>query len=286
MSFFPEPDQAEVLPAISSTGNAFLMLGSCHDLLPELADDSVALMLFSPPYDQARDYGGKYTFDLHRLGEQVWRVLMPGGVCVMVIQDMIIDGSRSLTSFRAITDWCDNVGFTLFDTLIYQRHGAPGVAARFRTDHEYMPVFIRGNKPRVFNTAHLTEPAAYGGSKRPGGAARRNTDGTMSYGQAMVHGMKINRGSVWRYVPTPQDRSYDTKLKHTHPATFPNKLAYDHVLCWTQPGDMVCDPMMGSGTTGVAALSAGRQFIGMEVNPTYLDIAQERCNLIAQWGST
>ena len=100
------------------------------------------LTVFSPPYDGLRDYNG-YEFDMHKLGEELFRVTKEGGIVVMVIQDQTIDGHKSLTSFKTIIDWCDNIGFGLFECNIYKKQGKDGAwyTKRFRVDHEYIPNF-------------------------------------------------------------------------------------------------------------------------------------------------
>jgi DNA modification methylase len=92
------------------------------------------------------------------------------------------------------------------------------------------------------------------------------------------------RGSVWHYNTGANnlDRSPDSKLRREgqHPATFPLQLALDHVLCWTNPGDLVLDPMIGSGTTAVACLQEGRRCIGYDMSSVYLEVAQKRVDLL------
>ena len=95
------------------------------EYLKTLPDNCINLVVTSPPYDGLRDYNG-YSLDLHGLGEQLFRVLKDGGICVMVIQDSTKDFAKTLTSFRTIIDWCDNIGFRLFECNIYNRQGTEG----------------------------------------------------------------------------------------------------------------------------------------------------------------
>ena len=62
----------------------------------------------------------------------------------------------------------------------------------------------------------------------------------------------------------------------SHPATFPEHLANDHIISWSNAGDLVLDPFMGSGTTGVACVNTGRRFIGIELDQGYFEIAKTR----------
>lgn len=284
--FFPELDhRSDGLPVKDkwqAGGDVDLRIGDSHELMQRLPNECATLVLFSPPYDDLREYNGEWSIDLHDIGLQCYRILKPGGVAVMVIQDATLKGAKSLTSLRTTLDWCDSVGFRLFEMLQYNRHGAPGaqVHYRFRVDHEYMPVFLKGDKPAEFHPAHMVAPAANAGHFYSSGAARRNADGTVKRGKQVVAADGIYRGTVWHYVPNPREVSRDYQLKMQHPARFPDRLAYDHVMCWTQPGDLVVDPFVGSGTTAVACLASGRRCIGFDISPDYIQIARERCELI------
>jgi site-specific DNA-methyltransferase (adenine-specific) len=116
----------------------------CVEAMKKLPDNSIDLVVTSPPYDSLRDYNG-FIFDLHETGKEIYRVLKEGGIAVMVIQDQTKDFGKSLTSFRTILDWCDNIGFKLFETVIYRKHGTEGAwwTQRFRVDHEYMHIFLK-----------------------------------------------------------------------------------------------------------------------------------------------
>ena len=126
--------------------------GNCIEKLKIFQENTFDLTVFSPPYDDLRDYKG-YKMSLNELGAELFRVTKEGGVVVMVIQDQTKEGAKTLTSFRTIVDWCDNIGFKLFECNIYKKQGKDGVwwRKRFRVDHEYMPVFLKGDKPKVFD---------------------------------------------------------------------------------------------------------------------------------------
>ena len=92
----------------------------CIDGMKKLPNNSVDLIVTSPPYDQVRDYKGNLSFDLHATGKEIFRILKDGGIAVVVIQDQTKDFGKSLTSFKTAIDWCDNLGFKLFETFIYR----------------------------------------------------------------------------------------------------------------------------------------------------------------------
>ncbi len=242
------------------------------EFMSSLDENTIDLVVTSPPYDGLRDYNG-FVLDLHKTGEQIHRILKDGGMCAMVIQDSTKDFGKTLTSFRTILDWCDSFGFKLFETPIYMRQGVEGAwwKKRFRVDHEYIPIFLKGKRPQYFNKEGLKIPSKHGG-KTMTGAATRKKDGTQQKSRKVyINHMKC-RGTVWIY-----DKCGDgTKLKHKHPATFPDLIAYDLIDCFCPQGGTVLDPFNGSGTTCVAANSLSRNYIGIDVSEEYCKIARER----------
>ena len=249
-----------------------VVCGSAENVIGTIPDNSIDIVITSPPYDNLRDYKG-YDIDLHKIGEQIFRVLKDGAVAVVVIQDQTKDFGKSLTSFKTAIDWCDNVGFKLFETVIYRKYGTEGAwwNKRFRVDHEYIHIFLKGKRPSYFNKEHLKIPSKHAG-KVVRGAANRLKDGTTLRSAYMkINDMKC-RGTVWEYL-TAGDGS---KLKHKHPATFPNMLPIDFIQCFCPDDGIVLDPMCGSGTTLVAAKNLNRKYIGIDISNDYCDIAKER----------
>lgn len=240
--------------------------------MKSLPANSIDMVVTSPPYDNLRSYNG-FNLDLHTVGEQLFRIVKEGAIVAVVIQDSTQDGTKSLTSFRMIVDWCDNIGFGLFENCIYSRQGVEGAwwKKRFRVDHEYIPLFIKGKRPLYFNKEELKIPSKHGG-KTMIGAATRNRDGTQQKSREVyINPMKC-RGTIWNY-PQCGDGS---KLKHKHPATFPNLLPYDLIDCFCPLDGIVLDPFNGSGTSCVAAKSLGRKYIGIDISDEYCMIAEQR----------
>ncbi len=249
-----------------------IITGDAVEELRKMPAESVDIVVTSPPYDAVRDYKG-FTLNLHEVGKELHRVLKNGSVLVMVIQDQTKDFGKSLTSFRTIIDWCDSFGFKLFETVIYRKYGAEGAwwNKRFRVDHEYIPIFLKGDRPTYFNKEHLKIPSKHGGKTLTGGGTRL-TNGVRIPTKAIKINATKCRGTVWDYL-TAGDGS---RLKHQHPATFPNQLPYDFIQCFTEENAVVLDPFVGSGTTTVAAKNLGRNYIGIDVSPEYCAIAEER----------
>jgi site-specific DNA-methyltransferase (adenine-specific) len=249
-----------------------IICGDSAEVLKNYPDSSVDLVVTSPPYDSLRSYNG-YTLDLHKIGEQLFRVLKTGGVCAMVIQDSTKNFSKSLTSFRTIIDWCDNIGFSLFETVIYRKNGTEGAwwKQRFRVDHEYIPIFVKGGKPGYFNKEPLKIFSKHGGKVMTGSGNRR-TNGTLSPTVTREINMMKCRGTVWDYLMAGDKNP----LKRNHPATFPDKIPFDFIECFCPYGGIVLDPFVGSGSTAVMEKKLGRQYIGIDISKEYCQLSEKR----------
>src|SRR3989338_6727770 len=253
-----------------------IICGDCVDTLKNLPDNSVDMVVTSPPYDEVRKYNG-FSFNLHETGKELFRVLKDGGIVAMVIQDQTKNFGKSLTSFRTIVDWVDNIGFKLFETVIYRKYGTEGAwwKYRFRVDHEYMPIFIKGERPAYFNKEPLKVPSKHGG-KVMTGSGNRKTDGTTTKTVTrMINGMKC-RGTVWDYL----NAGDKDPLKRKHPATFPDRIPYDLIQCFCPPNGVVLDPFGGCGSTAVAAKQLGRNYIVIDISKEYCKLAEERIKTI------
>lgn len=250
-----------------------ILQGDCLELLSRLEPDSIDLTVFSPPYDGIRDYHGEWAFDYAGLGRELLRVTKPGGVACCVIGDGTKDFAKSLTTFRLAVNWCDVSGWRLFETVIYARDGNPGAwwRSRFRVDHEFILIFFKGARPKTFHKEHLMVPSKHAG-KIYSGTDRLTSGGFKTIAPKAVNPLKC-RGTLWRYA-TSNAEGNKTKLKH--PATFPDKLAEDLIRCFSEPGDLVLDPTMGSGTTCVQAAKNDRRYLGMDISEAYCDLARER----------
>jgi DNA modification methylase len=246
--------------------------------LKTLPDNCIDVVVTSPPYDDLRSYKG-YTLDMHTLGGELFRVLKNGGICAMVIQDSTKNFGKSLTSFRTILDWCDSFGFKLFETVIYNRQGVEGAwwKQRFRVDHEYIPIFLKGSKPQYFNKDSVKIPSKHGG-KTMVGAAVRKKDGTQANSRAVFINPLKCPGTVMNFGNSCGDGS---KLKHKHPAVFPDKLALDMINCFCPEGGLVLDPFSGSGTTCIMAKKMNRRYIGIDISKEYNELAIQRMKMEA-----
>jgi site-specific DNA-methyltransferase (adenine-specific) len=249
-----------------------IICGDSAKVLKNLPSNSIDLVITSPPYDNIRKYNG-FSFDLHATGIEIFRVLKDGGIAVMVIQDQTKDFGKSLTSFRTIVDWVDQIGFKLFETVIYRKNGTEGAwwKCRFRVDHEYMPIFLKGNKPNYFNKESLKIPSKHGG-KIMTGSGNRKTDGTTTKTVTRAINFTKCRGTIWDYLMAGDKDN----LKRKHPAVFPDKIPFDFIQCFCPPNGVVLDPFIGSGSTAVAAKLLKRNYIGIDISKEYCNLAEER----------
>lgn len=242
-----------------------LLIGNNIDLLKTIPDSTVDLIPTSPPYDNRRTYHGFPPLDLYATGVECFRVLKEGGVMAVVIQDATIKGRKTLTKYRLVMDYCEKIGFNLFDDPIWQRHGLCGeYPTRFRTDYENIFLFVKGKKPKHFDKTHLMVPTIYGGQLMHG--FDTNPDGSKTKRKPRVIKDLKCSGNVWSI---PNSSHEHNKYKSGHPATFPDRLIENIIRCFTNEGEVVLDPFNGSGTTCAMALKHNRQFIGMEFSEIY-----------------
>ena len=253
--------------------NVNLMQGDCLERMSEIADDSIDLTVTSPPYDNLRTYNGnisQWSFEKFKgIAKELYRVTKAGGVIVWVVGDATIKGNETGSSFRQALYFKD-LGFNLHDTMIYAKNGtgACGSNMAYWQAFEYMFVFAKG-KPNTVHRLTNGRPRSKGGLK----SGRIKKDGTakMEMRSDAAGKMQI-RNNIWTY----NVGFANSDEKTGHPAVFPSELAKDHVLSWSNEGDLVLDPFMGSGTTGVAAIETNRNFIGIEIDADYFAIAQRR----------
>src|SRR3989339_1603998 len=253
-----------------------IICGDAVEVLKKIPSNSIDLVVTSPPYDDIRTYNG-FSLNLPAVGKELYRVLKDGGIVAMVIQDSTRNFGKTLTSFKTIIDWCDNAGFKLFETVIYRKYGTEGAwwTKRFRVDHEYMPIFIKGERPAYFNKEPLKVPSKHGG-KVMTGSGNRKTDGTTTKTiTRQINAMKC-RGTIWDYL----NAGDKNPLKRKHPAVFPDKIPYDFIQCFCPKDGIVLDPFVGSGSTVVTAKQLGRKYIGIDISEEYCELSKERLKTV------
>ena len=238
---------------------------NCLDTMARLEDGSIDLTVTSPPYDNLRLYNG-YSFDFEAIALELLRVTKDGGVVVWIVGDATVNGSETGSSFRQAL-FFEEIGFNIHDTMIYQKHNFSNPSSnRYHQIFEYMFVFSKG-KPKTFNPIKDRPNVEAGKIGSWGKNTSRQVDGTMVERPRKVNSEFGMRYNIWRVK---------TEMKPLHPAQFPEELARDHVLSWSNPGDVVYDPFMGSGTTAKVAIDTGRNYLGSEISKEYVNIANKR----------
>lgn len=245
----------------------------CVDGLKLLNSNSIDLTLTSPPYDTVRNYINEDFLnvgDTKTIIRELYRVTKEGGTVVWVVADGVKDGDESGTSFCQALMFKEQ-GFKLKDTMIYIKNGGinAGSLNSYQQKFEYMFVFTKG-KQRIHNLIK-DRPNKYVEDRIK---KKRQKNGTYKeqHFKASEFGVRYN---YWIY-DTGGGKSTKDKIAFNHPAIFPKKLAEDHILSWTNEGDTVLDPFMGSGTTAKMAMLNNRNYIGFEISKEYCDIAEER----------
>jgi len=238
-----------------------------------LKDESVDLVVTSPPYGQLRDYEG-YEFEFEPIANEIARVLKYGGVIVWVVGDETDNTGESGESFRQVL-YFKSIGLRLHDTMIYMKSG-PAYPSRdkYYQVFEYMFILSKG-KPKAFNPIKDRENRWYG-QKWSKIRTRRGKDGDLkSQVWYANEGEKLGtRFNIWQYH-VGYDKNSD-QLQYKHPACFPEQLALDHIESWSNPGMLVLDPMCGSGTTCKMAEVSGRKAIGIDISRKYVELAHKR----------
>jgi len=248
---------------------------NCLDTMARMPDGFVDLTVTSPPYDNLRTYNGNNAL----WGEHVWkaaikdlyRVTKDGGVVVWVVADATIKGSETGTSFKQAL-WAMECGFRLHDTMIYAKNSyIPLTHNRYEQAFEYMFVLAKG-RPKTFNPIMI--PSLTAGTKKNHRGYSKAQEATYAVRQrderTTVNPTK-QHPNIFYYVVGKNDKT-------EHNAPFPEALANDHIISWSNEGDTVFDPFMGSGTTAKMAILNNRNWIGSEISKEYCEIAEKRIN--------
>lgn len=249
----------------------------CLEGLKQLDSSSIDMVLTSPPYDNLRNYKNIVNI----WDENIWkpvlkelfRVVKQNSVVVWVVGDSTINGSESGTSFKQAL-YAKEIGFNLHDTMIYQKETPiPQFKShRYTNSFDYMFIFSKGNPAR----GELIEiPTKCEGriDKKYRGQVTANE---LYVGKQIKIIKKTKlKSNIWTYS---QNNGIDRNINHK--AQFPEQLANDHIISWSNEGDTILDPFMGSGTTAKMAKLNNRNFIGFEISKEYCDIANNRVNEI------
>lgn len=264
------------------TDNGVLLCGDCLEVMKEFPEKSVDLIVTSPPYDTLRFYSTKDEKELEKIwnfekfkyiSKELYKITKEGGVVVWVVGDATINGSETGNSFRQALYFKDECGFNLHDTMIYLKHGfAFPSNNRYHQVFEYMFVLSKG-RIKCFNPIKDRKNRY----RKRGGGCNRQKDGSMKEGNRgglplQDYGQRYN---VWSYKIGGGHVTKD-KIAYQHPAIFPEQLAHDHIISWSNEEDVILDPLCGSGTTLKMAENLNRRWIGIEISEEYCELSKER----------
>lgn len=241
----------------------YIYQGDAAVILKGFASESVDLTVTSPPYDDLRIYKG-YVFDFETIAHELYRTTKIGGVLVWIVADATVRGSETCTSFMQALRFKE-IGFNLHDTMIWEKTGRVPTQDRYYNVFEYMFVFSKG-KPKTMNficDSRCVQPGRV--QQKDAVINKGRNDKSEGYFVRNEYG---RRGNIWK-INVGQNET-------NHPAIFPEELARDHILTWSNEGDVVLDPMCGSGTTLKAAQSLGRDYVGIEISEEYAQMAGRR----------
>jgi len=250
---------------------------NCLNTMARMSNCFVDLVVTSPPYDGLRIYNG-YSFPFEDIAKELFRVTKNRGVIIWVVGDQTKNGSESGTSFKQAL-FFKECGFNLHDTMIYMKDNPPptGGKNRYYSSFEYMFVFSKG-APKTFNPIKMERRNKWNDKRtrriRP---VTRNGKGEFHAKVVNVNQGKVKLQNVWSFIVSGGSVATE-KEAHKHPAIFPEQLANDHIISWSNEGDLVYDCFMGSGTVAKMAILNNRNYIGSEVSKEYCEIAEKRIN--------
>lgn len=258
-----------------------LIHDDCLTAMGLITDNAFDLTVTSPPYDNLRTYSESLQWNediWKQVIKELFRVTKEGGVVVWVVGDATIKGSETGTSFKQAL-WAIECGFNLHDTMMYQKNALPKNHNRYEQDFEYMFVLSKG-KPKTFNPIRIATKYPEKNTARQNSffslTDEKNRSARSGKKRKPVGVDKI-KGNIWK-ISAGKGHSTLDGFAFKHPAIFPEKLAADHITSWSNEGDTVFDPFMGSGTTGKMATIANRNFVGVEKVAEYFEIAKQRIN--------
>ena len=248
--------------------------GDCVGLMEHIASNSIDLVVTSPPYDKLRNYNG-FSFTFEKIVTGLLRVLKEQGVIVWVVGDKIENGNKSLTSYRQAIYFQEH-GFKIHDIMIYEKKNTPFMRSNAYTNSYELMIVLTKKGPKTFNPLMVN-------TQRKGYEmliTNKKADGINKKVLGKLNETKV-KTNIWQYAVGLGGTTKD-KIAFNHPAIFPEKLAQDHILSWTNEGDIVLDPMCGSGTTCKMAMINNRRFIGIDISEEYCEIAKKRLSSVAK----
>ena len=242
----------------------------CLDTMSRMEDSFIDLTLTSPPYDNLRTYNG-YSFDFESIAKELFRVTKDGGIVVWIVNDATIKGSETGTSFKQAL-FFKECGFNLHDTMIWDKKtftATGSLKVRYAPVFEYMFILSKG-KCKTFNPIKDKKNKHFGKSFATSRVRQKDGKTKPLSNKNIVTNEYGQRHNIWNISTA--------KPIGNHPAVFPEQLSNDHIISWSNKGDLVYDCFMGSGTTAKMSISNKRNYIGSEMSTEYCEIIRQRLN--------
>lgn len=259
-----------------------ILQGDCLEVLKDLPENSIDLIFTSPPYADQRKktYGGikpdEYVDWFMPRAEQFLRVIKPTGTFVLNIKERVVDGERHTYVLQLILRMREQGWFWTEEFIWHKKNSYPGKwPNRFRDNWERLLQF---NKTKSFSMYQEAVMVPVGDWAKERLVNLSETDRTRD--ESRVGSGFGKNVSNW----LKREMVYPTNVIHmatecynrNHSAVFPVDLPKWFIKLFTQPGDVVLDPFIGSGTTAVAAIELGRSYVGIDINPEYVELAKNR----------
>jgi site-specific DNA-methyltransferase (adenine-specific) len=257
---------------------------NCLETMAKMPDNFIDLTVTSPPYDDVRTYKG-FTLPIQEIAKELYRVTKEGGIVVWVVNDKTVNYCETLTSFKTAILFVEKAGFNLHDTMIYKRQAAFPDVVRYYQEFEYMFVFSKG-KPKTINL--LRQNKSESTIKRNNSGVHNSRNERQQNGDIKKGGVnsveRVNKAklddtrvksNIWE-IATGSQKSTKDKIAFQHPAIFPEQLANDHIVSWSNENELIYDCFMGSGTTAKMAMLNNRKYIGSEISEEYCKIIETR----------
>ncbi|MDR2170749.1 MAG: site-specific DNA-methyltransferase [Planctomycetaceae bacterium] len=258
-----------------------LYLGDCKDVLKQMPDNSVDLIFTSPPYADQRKttYGGitpdKYVEWFLPISKQLLRVLKPEGTFILNIKEKVVQGERSTYVLELIIEMRKQGWLWTEEFIWHKKNCYPGKwPNRFRDAWERLLQFNKNRNFNMYQEAVMIPMGDWAQNRLRNLSETdkiRDISKTISgFGKNISHWLK-------------RENAYPTNVLHLatecnnkkHSAVFPECLPEWFIKLFTQEGDVVLDPFMGSGTTCIVTQRMGRKSIGIEILPEYFKMVQE-----------
>jgi site-specific DNA-methyltransferase (adenine-specific) len=259
-----------------------IFLGDCGEVLQDFPDNSIDLIFTSPPYADQRKktYGGvspnEYVNWFLPKADQFFRVLKPTGTFILNIKERVVNGERHTYVIELILEMRKRGWLWTEEFMWHKKNSYPGKwPNRFRDNWERL---IQFNKSKKFNMYQDAVMVPIGDWAKDRLSKLSNAD--LNRDESKVgsgFGKNVSNWLGRNYVyPTNVIHMATECANKKHSAVFPVELPKWFIKLFTIPGDIVLDPFVGSGTTAAAAIQTARKYVGIDINPEYVDMSRTR----------